>query len=156
MDAKSLGPVIRRWRIESGLKQEELGQRAGLSKRIVGTLERGERAPEMWEVVQLARALDKEPTELITLWYRSCLQQVTELDKRLEGTSTPVPPPPDAGSKFDRIVDQMAALAKELHRESRSEFQEIFLSWLAPHASPPSPPRKDRKRVGRKRKPAKE
>ena len=153
MDAKSLGPVIKKWRIEGGLKQAELGQRAGLSKRIVGTLERGERAPEISEIVQLSRALERDPNELLTLWYRSCLQKVAELDKRPQETSTPEPP--EAASKVDQIIDQMAALAKELHRESKSEYQEIFLSWLAPYISPPSPLRKERKRVGRSRGPKK-
>lgn len=160
MDAKSLGPVIRRWRIESGLTQEELGRRAGFSKKSVGAFERGEQTPEIWETVKLAQALSRDPTELITLWYRACLKEVNEL--KLQGSQS-LPPEekiaqisPGPGARVDQIIDQIAALAKELYRESRNDFREIFLDWVAPSgsppsSSPPSPPRRDRRRVSRKR-----
>ena len=161
MDAKSLGPVIRKWRFESGLTQEELGRSAGLSKKSVGSFERGERTPEIWEIVNLSQALGKDPAELITLWYRSCLKEVSELGKLQDSRSLPPEEKisqisPDPSSRVDQIIDQIAALAKELYRESRNDFREIFLDWLAPSGSPPSssppaPPRRERRRVSRKR-----
>jgi transcriptional regulator with XRE-family HTH domain len=163
MDAKSLGPVIRRWRIEGGLTQEELGRSAGLSKKSVGSFERGERTPELWEIAKLCGALGRDPAELITLWYRSCLKEVVEIGK-LQG-ARPLPAEeksaqksPGSSSRVDQLIDQIADLAKELYRESKNDFREIFLDWLAPSgsrdsSSPPSPPRRDRRRVSRKRVP---
>jgi transcriptional regulator with XRE-family HTH domain len=154
MDAKSLGPVIRRWRIESGLTQAALGQKSGLSKKSVGSFERGEQAPELWEVVKLSSAMGRDPSELLTLWYRSSLREILEIGK-LQGAKI-AQGAPDSGSRVDQIIDQIAALAKELYRESRSDFQEIFQAWVSPSgsphsSSPPAPPRPDRRRVSRKR-----
>jgi len=158
MDAKSLGPVIRKWRIESGLTQQELGDKAGLPKRIVGILERGERTPERSEIVQLSEALGKDPAELLTFWYRNELVEVGKM--RAARSASPeendFQAPPDLSSKTDRIIDQMAALAKELYRESRADYQKAFLDWLSqsnlPNAlPPPSPTSRPRRRVGRKR-----
>lgn len=161
MDAKSLGPIIRKWRIEGGFTQEELGRRAGLPKRIVGSIERGVRAPERWDIVKLSHALGRPPDELVTLWYRSYLKEVSALGK-LRDARDPQPEEKDSqgaqdsDSRIDQIIDQLAALAKELYRESRNDFREIFLDWINPSglSNPfptPSAPRQDRKRVGRKR-----
>ena len=154
MDAKSLGPVIRKWRIESGFTQQELGRRAGVSKKTVGAIERGERSPERSELVKLSRALGKDPADLLTSWYRN---ELNELNKMLDAR----PPQSeeksaetalDSGSRVDQIIDQIAALAKDLYRESRNDFREIFLDWLSPSALPPSSPsRPARRRVSRKR-----
>jgi transcriptional regulator with XRE-family HTH domain len=158
MDAKSLGPIIREWRIESRLTQQELAENAGLHKRLVGSIERGERAPETRELAQLCQALGKTPTELLTIWYRACLNEFNELGK-LQDLKRPFQPEekggqksPEPTSKVDQIIDQIAALAKDLYRESRNEFQKIFLSWLAqagpPNAlPPPSPPKRAGRRV---------
>jgi transcriptional regulator with XRE-family HTH domain len=160
MDAKSLGPVIRKWRIESGLSQKELGEKAELPKRLVGSFERGEQTPDRWEIVKLCDALGRDPAELITFWYRSFLNELNQLGKlrtprapQSDERTSPISP--DPGSRVDQIIDQIAALAKDLYRESKSDFQKPFLGWLSqsgPSSSPlPSPPRPARKRVSRKR-----
>jgi transcriptional regulator with XRE-family HTH domain len=156
MDAKSLGPIIRKWRIEAGFTQEELGQRAGLAKKIVGSIERGERTPERWDIVKLSHALGRPPDDLVTLWYRSYLNEISALGK-LQDSRAPQPEEKgsltssDSESRVDQIIDQIAALSKELYRESRNDFREMFLDWLPPSGLSSSPPQRARKRVGRKR-----
>lgn len=157
MDAKSFGPIIREWRIESRLTQEALGERAGLSKKAVGSIERGERAPERQEIVDLCRALDRSPGELMTLWSNAFLSELKLIE---EGSKPGSPPeewrtPPE--SKVDQIIDKIAVLVKQLYRESKDDFRKMFVDWLAQSGAsgsfpPPSPPRRPRKRVSRKRK----
>ena len=125
MDAKSLGPVIRKWRIESGLTQQALGRRADLPGRIVGSIERGERAPEKWEIVRLCQALEKPPAELITFWCRAYLHDLQELGR----LQAPRPVQPEE-KRVEQIIDRIAGLAKEIYRESKDDFREIFLSWI--------------------------
>jgi len=150
--------MIREWRIESRLTQQQLADNAGLPLRVVGSIERGKRTPEKREVVALCRALGKTPAELLTIWYRACLNEFNELGK-LEDSRRPSHPEekgaergPDSASRVDQLIDQIAALAKDLYRESRNEFQKIFLDWLAQSGSshtlpPPSPSRRARQRV---------
>lgn len=155
--------MIKEWRIKSNLTQQELGEKAGLAKRTVGSIERGDRAPTKWEIVKLCQALGKTPAELLTISYRSFLNELNEIGK-LQDSSKPLQPErgiqsaPDSGSKVNQIIDQMAALAKELYHESKADFQKVFLDWLAqpgPADSSPSP-RGLKKRVRRRRGSAKE
>jgi transcriptional regulator with XRE-family HTH domain len=157
MDAKSLGPIIREWRIEAGFTQKTLGERAGLHKNIVGGIERGTRTAEREELAKLCRALGKSPSELMMHWSRAALKEF-QLEFELQNLSPRSQPeekdfPP--ASRVDQIIDKIAALVKELYRESRGDLQKMFLDWLAqsgaPGSSPSSPPSRPRKRVSRKR-----
>lgn len=49
----------------SGMTQHELGRRAGISGSQVYRLEAAEREPRLSTLVSLARALDKDPSELV-------------------------------------------------------------------------------------------
>jgi transcriptional regulator with XRE-family HTH domain len=60
-----LGQVIRRRRENSGLTQEDLGHRSGLSRNYVGMLERGERSPTVHVIYQLAIAMETTMSVLI-------------------------------------------------------------------------------------------
>src|SRR5437868_4971762 len=60
--------LLRQYRREAGLTQEELAERAGLSARGVSDLERGlKRTPHPFTVQQLANALQLSPEERATL-----------------------------------------------------------------------------------------
>jgi transcriptional regulator with XRE-family HTH domain len=166
MDAKFLGPVIQAWRIEAGLTQQELADRAGLKKRVVGSIERGTRDLTKQEIVQICLPLGKAPGELITIWYRAWLAELNEAGKlHGRGRSSPADErspeeSPDSGAKVNQIIDKMAALAKELYRESKTELRATVFDWLTqtgPAGSVPSapPPERPRRRVGRKRGPGK-
>jgi tetratricopeptide (TPR) repeat protein/transcriptional regulator with XRE-family HTH domain len=60
----SFGDLLRRWRAAAGLTQEELAERAGLSRRGIADLERGvRRAPRRDTVALLAEALALGPAD---------------------------------------------------------------------------------------------
>lgn len=56
---------LRRLRLNKGLSQEALAERAGLHRTYVGSVERGERNISIDNMDRLARALDVELIELI-------------------------------------------------------------------------------------------
>lgn len=154
MDAKSLGPIIRTRRVAAGFTQEELGRRAGLSKGIVGQIEREQRTPDREQIVRLSHALGMPPGDLVTLWYRNFLNDINALNTLRDAQAHQ--PQEDSGSRIDQLIDQIAGLAKDLYRESRNDFREIFQDWLAkPGPSGPHPPSPPRRRVSRKRGPTK-
>jgi transcriptional regulator with XRE-family HTH domain len=58
------GLLLRQYRAAAGLSQEELAERAGLSKRGISDLERGQRrSPHPATVRRLAEALDLDGAE---------------------------------------------------------------------------------------------
>jgi predicted ATPase/DNA-binding CsgD family transcriptional regulator/transcriptional regulator with XRE-family HTH domain len=62
--ASTFGTVLRRYRLEAGLTQEELAKRAGLSLRSVSDLERGARqTPRLETVRMLAEGLGFSPAD---------------------------------------------------------------------------------------------
>lgn len=157
MDTKSFGPIILAWRLKAGLTQKEFAKKAGLSERIVGSIERQERTPKKAEIVQMCQALGKPPAELITISYRAALKEFSEIGKqqnsRMAAPMEERDEPDQQGARIYQIIDQMANLMKELYRESRADFREVFGGWLAQSDSAESlPPAGARKRrVRRKR-----
>jgi transcriptional regulator with XRE-family HTH domain len=68
--AKAFGRVVRRARARRKLSQEAFAERCGLHRNAVGLLERGERAPTLDTIVQVAEALEMRPSRLIALFER--------------------------------------------------------------------------------------
>lgn len=62
---ETLAANLRKLRHASGFTQEELADRAGLSARHLGDIERGEHAASVRTLEQLAEALRVDPCELI-------------------------------------------------------------------------------------------
>jgi transcriptional regulator with XRE-family HTH domain len=60
-----VGNRLKALRIRRALTQEELAQRAGLSKNAVNRLEVDKAEPRMSTLRKLAKALDVDPAELI-------------------------------------------------------------------------------------------
>lgn len=58
------GRTVRKYRVASGLSQEELAATAGLHRTYVGGIERGERNVSLENIVRLARALKIHPSIL--------------------------------------------------------------------------------------------
>lgn len=54
---KALGKTIQRRRKESGLTQEELGYKIGISRAYMGYIEQGRYAPSLEVLEKIARAL---------------------------------------------------------------------------------------------------
>jgi len=68
MDAKLNGIVaenIKRYRKLSGLSQEELGEKAGLHRTYIGSVERGERNITLDSLEEIANALHIAPVQLV-------------------------------------------------------------------------------------------
>jgi len=63
-----LGRAVRELRARRGLSQESLGFRSGLHRNYVGAIERGEINPTFRVLMQLARGLDLQLSEIIYLW----------------------------------------------------------------------------------------
>jgi transcriptional regulator with XRE-family HTH domain len=71
MDLKRAMAInLRRVRYAKELTQEELADRAGLSARYLGSIERGAVSPSVTVLGQLAKALRVDPCELIRIPYR--------------------------------------------------------------------------------------
>lgn len=56
---------LRRARRQSGMTQHQLGARAGISGSQVYRLEAAEREPRLSTLLALARALDKDPADMV-------------------------------------------------------------------------------------------
>lgn len=57
MDAVSIGTNIKKYRIEKGIKQSELAEKTGVSANYIGILERGDKAPSLAMLVDIANTL---------------------------------------------------------------------------------------------------
>lgn len=64
-DLKCFGQRVRELRQAAGLSQEELAERCGLHRTYIGGIERGERNVGVLNLLQLARALQVRPGELL-------------------------------------------------------------------------------------------
>lgn len=62
---KALGARIRDIRLERGLSQEEVGERAELHRNEIGVLERGETNPSFVNLLRVCRGLEVTPSELL-------------------------------------------------------------------------------------------
>ena len=60
----ALGEAIRRLRLERGLSQEQLAERAGTDLTQIGGIERGVRNPSYTTLVRLAAALETSVGEI--------------------------------------------------------------------------------------------
>lgn len=62
---KELAKKVRLRRYELGLTQEQLAERANFHVNYIGGIERGERNPSIESLVNLAKALEFSPKELM-------------------------------------------------------------------------------------------
>jgi transcriptional regulator with XRE-family HTH domain len=66
--AQAFGRAMRKARAKRDLSQEAFAERCGLHRNAVGLLERGERAPNLDTIVQIAEGLDLRPSKLMALF----------------------------------------------------------------------------------------
>jgi serine/threonine protein kinase, bacterial len=94
VEPTEFGALLRRHRIDAGLTQEELAERAQLSARVISDLERGvNRIPRVYTLRQLADALQLPASD-----------RVAFITIARERTGTPAPPPPSTGSDGERAL----------------------------------------------------
>lgn len=66
MDLKEVMAInLRRLRHAKGMTQEELAEKAGLSARYIGAIERANKSASVSVLGRIADALEVEPTEMI-------------------------------------------------------------------------------------------
>jgi transcriptional regulator with XRE-family HTH domain len=170
MDAKSLGPIMRRWRIEAKLSQEELGQEAGLSRKVIAGIENGTRKFDQNKLVLLCRVLDRTVDQLTQTWSQALLETLRAAERDMDGAvdrapepapavPAAVPPPEPALSPalekaIDRMADQFRDQVKDMFQASQKELLARVEKMIAqaPLSSPPSAtsPRGAHSRVSRK------
>ena len=61
----AFGTLIREHRVDQGLSQEHLAQKAGFHRNFVSLVERGERSPTLENAFALAAALDLRLSTLV-------------------------------------------------------------------------------------------
>jgi transcriptional regulator with XRE-family HTH domain len=64
-DTADLGRAVRSRRVARGLSTAELASAAGMSRRYVAALERGERNPRLDRLIAIAKALDMSVFALV-------------------------------------------------------------------------------------------
>ncbi len=65
-DNKGLGEHIRQMREERGLSQQELAERAMVTRPYISNLERGQSSPTVDLIVRFAKAMDCKPSDLLS------------------------------------------------------------------------------------------
>src|ERR1700694_5195031 len=86
--------LLHRYRASAGLSQEELAERAGLSRRGISGLERGERRwPHQATVRRLAEALNLDAVERVALLASA---QPASADVAARTALPPLPVPPSS------------------------------------------------------------
>ena len=75
---RAFGDVLRMYRKQAGMTQEQLGFEAGVERNYVSMLELGQRHPTVGTLFSLAKALQVRPSVLVAL-----------LEERLEESSGP-------------------------------------------------------------------
>lgn len=66
MGLESIGRNIRKFRIEKKMRQEDLAERAGLSEKYVGMVERGEKTPSLETFIHILNALGVSADMVLT------------------------------------------------------------------------------------------
>lgn len=89
MDYKLLGKNIRRFRLQSGIKQEELAEQVCCTSSHIGQIERGRGVPSLEMVVRIANALHISVDQLL-LDYTEYPEPVylRNAERRVQGFST--------------------------------------------------------------------
>jgi transcriptional regulator with XRE-family HTH domain len=76
---RSFAALLAQYRVAAGVSQEELAERAGLSRRGISDLERGERrSPRLATVLRLGMAMNLDPEHRAAL-LASARQDVADL-----------------------------------------------------------------------------
>lgn len=65
------GQSLRNVRIQSGLSQEELAERAGLDRSYLGGIERGEHNLALINIIKIAQALERHPHQLLEIFAKT-------------------------------------------------------------------------------------
>ncbi len=105
--AKSIGKVIAKRRVESGMTQEYVAERLGVGYEAVSRMERGTIMPTVGKLVQLAGVFDCPIEELLVEASNRASDQSMVISKMIEGL-------PETDRAFMlALVEQVAGKLKE-------------------------------------------
>ncbi len=105
--AKSIGKVIAKRRIESGMTQEYVAERLGVGYEAVSRMERGTIMPTVGKLVQLASVFDCPIDELLVEASNRASDQSVVISKMIEGL-------PETDRAFMlALVEQVAGKLRE-------------------------------------------
>jgi transcriptional regulator with XRE-family HTH domain len=65
--SKSFGEILKQFRTEQGLSQEQLSIECELDRTYISSIERGHRAPTIHTLFKIARSLKTKPSTFIKL-----------------------------------------------------------------------------------------
>jgi transcriptional regulator with XRE-family HTH domain len=103
VDGTSFAALLKRYRVEAGLSQEALAERANMSARGLSDLERGlRRAPYRDTIAQLATALELDDAA------RAALEQAA---RRVRDTAPRTPPPSTPAAGNELLASKLATPA---------------------------------------------
>ncbi|MDP9235711.1 MAG: helix-turn-helix domain-containing protein [Actinomycetota bacterium] len=120
-DAPSLAPLIRRLRSSTGLTQEELAEKAGISVRTVSDIERGLRRSVYRDTAErLGVALEVEPTERATFVAiaRGRTERIPTAGGSSSGSRFVVPPIPSPATRLIGREEEVGLVLSALGRSS--------------------------------------
>ena len=78
---------FKKLRLDSGLKQAELGEKLGLSARVVGFYEKGERSPNLDTLVSIAKYFEVSTDYLLGLTNTPAANVPNSYDKKIYALS---------------------------------------------------------------------
>jgi transcriptional regulator with XRE-family HTH domain len=103
----TFGELLRQHRLQLGLSQAELAERAGVPDRTLQSWEQGKRTPVSAEFLRVARALGTTADELAR--------------PLLEGEGQAAPPSEPLSRRLKRVARELAALAAEVEEMEKGE-----------------------------------
>lgn len=87
MGLETIGKNIRRFRLEKGLRQEDLAERAGLSDKYISMIERGMKTPALETFIDIVNALgvsaDMLLSDVVSTGYTVKVSLLTERLEKL-------------------------------------------------------------------------
>lgn len=102
MDLTTIGKNIRKYRIKSKLRQEDLAEKVGISPNYMGIVERGEKIPSLETFIIIANALGVSADMLLTeVIHTGYIGKASELSNKLDKL------PPKERQRILDVVDTL-------------------------------------------------
>ena len=70
-----IGEIIRKYRVENDMTQEQLSEKAEISLRFLQNIEAGDHAPSFSTLFRLSKALDVTPDKIILKVWKEWLKE---------------------------------------------------------------------------------
>lgn len=158
MESKFFAEAISRRRIDAGLTQEALAQKAGINRTTYGSIERGQRTLTNENLVRLAIALEAHPDEILGEAFQVQRELLKEIEREIrEEMGLPEREEPEESqtelrSAIDNLGDSIYNLFMILQPSRAAAAANFLFSKPRPLPLRPSGSGKPRRRASRPRK----